>query len=213
MQILSNTAVANSLKEVGFEEKLVEEIVQLGRLKKVKAKGMVINPGSKSDEIPFVLSGLLMVMTKDEHGNELFLYNLEGGEICAMSITCCLEGKKNAFYVIAEEDSGLWMVPVAHMDNWIQKYASFRKFVFGNYQTRFDELLAAVDSMAFMKMDERLYKYLLDKKQATGSYIINKTHQQIANELNTSRVVVSRLLKQLEREDKIEQKRNRIEIL
>lgn len=208
-----NSDVARTLKKVGFEEKLVEEIIQLGRLKKVKAHNTVISPGSKNDEIPIVLSGLLMVMTKDEHGNELFLYNLEGGQTCAMSITCCLEGKKNAFYVVAEEDSELWMVPMAYMDSWIQKYLSFRKFVFRSYQTRFDELLSAVDSMAFMKMDERLYKYLLDKKQVTGSYVIAKTHQQIANELNTSRVVVSRLLKQLEREDKIEQKRNRIEIL
>ncbi len=208
-----NSDVAIALKKVGFEEKLIEEIIQFGRLKKVKAQNVVISPGSKNEEVPIVLSGLLMVMTKDDQGNEYFLYNLEGGETCAMSITCCLEGKKNAFYVIAEEDSELWMVPLGHMDTWVQKYLSFRKFVFGSYQTRFDELLAAVDSMAFMKMDERLYKYLLDKKQATGSYVIAKTHQQIANELNTSRVVVSRLLKKLEKEDKIEQKRNRIEIL
>ncbi|MDN5214664.1 Crp/Fnr family transcriptional regulator [Fulvivirgaceae bacterium BMA12] len=208
-----NSDVAIALKKVGFEEKLIEEIIQFGRLKKVKAQNVVISPGSKNEEVPIVLSGLLMVMTKDHQGNEYFLYNLEGGETCAMSITCCLEGKKNAFYVIAEEDSELWMVPLGHMDTWVQKYLSFRKFVFGSYQTRFDELLAAVDSMAFMKMDERLYKYLLDKKQATGSYVIAKTHQQIANELNTSRVVVSRLLKKLEKEDKIEQKRNRIEIL
>lgn len=213
MQTSVNTDVAGTLKKVGFEEKLVEEIAQVGRRKKVKAQGKVIDPGSKNNEIPIVLSGLLMVMTKDAEGNELFLYNLEGGETCAMSITCCLEGKKNAFYVIAEEESELWMVPMAHMDSWIQKYLSFRKFVFQSYQTRFEELLSAVDSMAFMKMDERLYKYLLDKKQATGSYVISKTHQQIANDLNTSRVVVSRLLKQLEKEDKIGQKRNRIEIL
>ena len=208
-----NTDISSTLTKVGFEEKLVEEIVQLGRLKKVRAQSTVISPATKNDEVPIVLSGLLMVLTKDELGNELFLYNLEGGQTCAMSITCCLEGKKNAFFVVAERDSELWMVPMAHMDSWIQKYLSFRKFVFKSYQARFDELLAAVDSMAFMKMDERLYKYLLDKKQVTGSYVIVKTHQQIANELNTSRVVVSRLLKQLEREEKIEQKRNRIEIL
>ncbi|MEJ2005955.1 MAG: helix-turn-helix domain-containing protein, partial [Cyclobacteriaceae bacterium] len=96
---------------------------------------------------------------------------------------------------------------------WISKYPSFRRFVFAAYQARFDELLHAIDSVAFMKMDERLYKYLLDKKQASGSYVINKTHQQVARELNTSRVVVSRLLKKLELEGKIEQHRNRIEVL
>ncbi|MEQ8572800.1 MAG: helix-turn-helix domain-containing protein, partial [Fulvivirga sp.] len=82
-----------------------------------------------------------------------------------------------------------------------------------SYRERFDEMLLAIDSMAFMKMDERLYKYLLDKKQASGSFEIKKTHEQIAKELNTSRVVISRLLKQLENEEKIEQSRNKIEIL
>ena len=93
------------------------------------------------------------------------------------------------------------------------KYRSFRKFIFDSYHDRFDEMLNTVDSIAFMNMDQRLMKYLLDKKQSTGSFVINKTHEQIAQELNTSRVVVSRLLKKLEREEKIELHRNRIEVL
>jgi CRP/FNR family transcriptional regulator len=115
--------------------------------------------------------------------------------------------------VIAEKDSILLMVPMTYMDSWIVKYRSFRTFVFGAYQTRFDELLNTIDSVVFTKMDERLYKYLLDAKQATGSFEIHKTHEQIAQELSTSRVVVSRLLKQLEKEEKIEQHRNLIEVL
>ncbi len=152
-------------------------------------------------------------MRQDPDGNEVFLYFLEGGETCAMSITCCIEGRRSAFRVVAEEDSILWMIPMSDLDRWIVKYPSFRKFVFGSYQQRFDELLNTIDSVVFTKMDERLYRYLLDAKQATGSFEIHKTHEQIARELNTSRVVVSRLLKQLEKEEKIEQYRNRIEIL
>ncbi len=205
--------IEHLFKLIGFEQKLINEIMISGRQTKIKANAIVIRPDDTSYEIPFVLSGLLMVMRKDKKGNELFLYNLEGGETCAMSITCCLEGKKNAFFVIAEEDTEMWMIPISLIDEWIQKYETFRKFVFVSYQSRFNELLMAIDSMAFMNMDKRLLKYLLDKKQATGSFVINKTHQQIANDLNTSRVVVSRLLKQLENEDKIEQYRNRIEIL
>lgn len=163
--------------------------------------------------MPLVMSGLLRVMRNDDNGNEVFLYYLEGGETCAMSITCCLEGKRSSFHVVAEEDSELWMMPVSNLDNWITKYPSFRRFVFNSYQTRFDELLHTIDSMVFMNLDERLYNYLLDKKMASGSFEIKKTHQQIANELNTSRVVISRLLKKLEKEDKIEQRRNFIEIL
>lgn len=200
-----------SNSELDFQ--LQEEILKIGRMRKVKAGDVVIAPESQPNEIPFVLQGLLKVMRQDSNGNEVFLYFLEGGETCAMSITCCLEGRRSAFHVVAEEDSLLWMVPMTYLDMWITRYKSFRKFVFNAYQTRFDELLTAIDSVVFLKMDQRLYKYLLDKKQASGSYVIHKTHEQIANELNTSRVVISRLLKQLEREGKIEQYRNRIEIL
>ncbi len=197
----------------GLERPLVDEILTIGRLKKAKIGDIIVSPGSENSEMPIVLTGLLKVQRQDPDGNEMFLYYLEGGETCAMSITCCIEGKRSAFNVIAEEDSELWMIPMNLMDSWIVKYQTFRKFVFGAYQTRFDELLTTIDSVAFHKMDERLYKYLLDTKQATASFEINKTHAQIAYELGTSRVVVSRLLKQLEGEGKIEQFRNRIEIM
>ncbi len=209
MNELANSVLSHS----GLEEPLIEEILSIGRLKKSKAGEIIVSPGSPGNEMPIVLRGLLKVHRQDPDGNEMFLYYLEGGETCAMSITCCIEGTRSAFNVIAEEDSELWMIPMNLMDTWIVKYQTFRKFVFGAYQTRFDELLTTIDNVAFHKMDERLYRYLLDTKQATGSFEIHKTHAQIANELGTSRVVVSRLLKQLEREDKIEQHRNRIEIM
>lgn len=201
------------LQNKSLEPKLTEEIMATGRLKKTKTGHAIVTPDSPGDEMPIVISGLLKVMRQDPDGEEVFLYYLEGGETCAMSITCCLEGRKASFKVVAEEDSTLWMIPMGLIDTWITKYQSFRKFVFSSYQTRFDELLMTIDSLTFHKMDERLYRYLLDTKQATGTFVINKTHQQIANALNTSRVVVSRLLKQLEKEQKIEQKRNKIEIL
>ncbi|RED97419.1 Crp/Fnr family transcriptional regulator [Marinoscillum furvescens] len=197
----------------GFEKELVAEIKNIGRSKRVSSGGVVVSADLGSEEIPLVLSGLLKLLRKDDQGNELFLYHLQSGETCAMSITCCLEGKTQDITVVAEEDSQLWMIPMHTVDRWIQRYKSFRKFVFRSYQERFDELLGALDGIAFLKMDERLMKYLLDLKQASGSFVIKKTHQEIAKELNTSRVVVSRLLKQLERDDKIEQHRNRIEIL
>lgn len=208
-----NEKIKEVLERTPFEPELKEEILKTGRLKKAKAGQTVITPDDEAQEMPLVMSGLLRVMRNDDNGNEVFLYYLEGGETCAMSITCCLEGKRSSFHVVAEEDSELWMMPVSNLDNWITKYQSFRRFVFNSYQTRFDELLHTIDSMVFMKLDERLYNYLLDKKIASGSFEIKKTHQQIANELNTSRVVVSRLLKKLEKEDKIEQRRNYIEIL
>jgi CRP/FNR family transcriptional regulator len=201
------------LENTGLELELAEEILSIGRLKKAVQGQVIITPEMPGDEMPIVLQGLLKVMRQDADGNEIFLYYLEGGQTCAMSITCCIEGKRSAFRVIAEDDSILWMVPMGYLDRWIVKYHSFRKFVFQSYQMRFDEMLATIDSVVFTKMDERIFKYLLDKKQASGSFVIEKTHEQIARDLNTSRVVVSRLLKQMEKQDKIEQHRNRIEIL
>ncbi len=206
-------AARTILTQSGFEEPLVEQMMQLGRLKKAKVGEAIISPGEKGGEIPFVIKGLLKVMRQDENGHEVFLYFLEGGETCAMSITCCLDGSQGAFHVVAEEDVELWMVPVVEMDSWVVKYKEFRRFVFRSYQLRFDELLATIDSVVFLNLEERLFKYLLDLKQASGSYIISKTHEQIAKELSTSRVVISRLLKKLEKEEKIEQSRNRIEVL
>jgi CRP/FNR family transcriptional regulator len=207
------SAIDKALSGSELEESLKNEILNVGRLKKVQAGQVLITQGSENHEIPIVIDGVLRVTRHDEKGNEMFLYYLEGGETCAMSVTCCLEGKRSNFSAVAEENTSLWMIPMAYMNDWLTRYPSFRKFIFSSYQMRFEELLNAIDSVAFMRMDERLYKYLLDKKQASGSYVINKTHEQIALELNTSRVVVSRLLKKLEGEGKIEQYRNRIEVL
>ena len=200
-------------EKIGLEPGLISEIHSLGRLKKSSKGKPVITPDNKTEEIPFVLSGLLSVMRVNPDGQEVFLYYLEPSETCAMSITCCIEGTQGNFSVYAEEDSQLWMVPMSHMDSWIVKYSSFRRFVFNAYQLRFEELLHGIDSLVFNHLDERLFKYLLDTKQATGSFKINKTHEEIAKSLGTSRVVISRLLKKLEKAEKIEQHRNCIEIL
>jgi CRP/FNR family transcriptional regulator len=205
--------VASLLNTTGLEPQLIEEIISIGRLKKISAGQTLMGPENQSNEIPIVLTGLLKVMRQDLNGEEMFLYYLEGGETCAMSITCCMDGKKTNYKVIAEEDSTIWMIPNEHMDSWVTKYPSFRRFVFTSYQQRFEELLLTIDSVVFQNMDGRLFKYLIDTQEATGSFEINKTHEQIAKELNTSRVVISRLLKTLEKEGKIEQHRNRIEIL
>ena len=205
--------IQHLLENIGFEAKLVDEIITTGRIKKAKAGDIVVGPDSPGTEMPIVISGLLKVIRQDPQGHEVFLYYLEGGETCAMSITTCINEKKSSFKLYAEEDSTLWMIPIHQLDDWVVKYPAFRKFVFDSYQMRMDEMLTTIDSVVFHKMDERLYRFLLDTKQATGSFEIRKTHEQIANELNTSRVVISRLLKQLEREEKIEQHRNRIEIL
>ena len=201
------------LKKLELEDKLLKELEIIGRIKRVRAGNTILNQESNNIEIPFVLMGLLKVYRLDRNGNEVLLYYLSEGETCAMSISCCLEGKKKDIQVIAEKDSQVLMVPNGYLDNWINKYPNFKRFIFASYQKRFDELLDNIDSLVFTNLEDRLWKYLLDTKQATGSYEILKTHGEIAKDLGTSRVVISRLLKKLELEERIQQHRNKIEIL
>lgn len=202
-----------ALETLAFEPALLREINDVGYLKKVRTGDSVIGSLQVEKDIPFVLEGILKVYRKEPNGREVLLYYLERGETCAMSITCCIENKSSPIKVIAEEDAKIWMVPNTFLNQWVAKYPSFRAFVFSSYQSRFDELMETIDSLVFTNLEDRIYKYLLDTKQATQSFEINKTHQEIANELGTSRVVISRLLKKLEQDDKIEQHRNKIEIL
>ncbi len=206
-------SINSVLSGLGLEPALVQEIASVGHHRQLQTGAPLISPGTRSEHMPMVLSGTLRIMREDDEGNELFLYYLEWGEACAMSIRCCINNEMSGFKALAETGVQLWMVPMAMLDEWMGRYAGFRKFIIDSYQARFDELMHTIDSIAFMKMDERLLKYLLDKKQSTGTYVIDKTHEQIANELNTSRVVISRLLKKLEKEGEVELYRNRIEVL
>lgn len=201
------------LSKHGFEPELLRELETIGSLRKVQSGDYVVDSSRNEKVIPFVLQGLLKVYKYRSDGSKVLLYYLEKGETCSQSIACCLEKRSEKIQVIAEEDSQIWMLPNTNLDQWVVKYPSFRRFVFSSYQHRFDELMDTIDSLVFTNMEDRLYKYLLDTKQAMAALEIHKTHQQIADELSTSRVVISRLLKKLEHEEKIAQHRNRIEIL
>ncbi|MCV9387536.1 Crp/Fnr family transcriptional regulator [Reichenbachiella ulvae] len=195
-----------------FQKELIDEIVAKGVSKELGAGTTLIDYGKYIKSIPLVMQGTIKIVREDEKGNELFLYYLGGGDTCAMSLTCCTSHKKSEIKAIVEMDALVIMVPLQYMDEWM-KYSSWRQFIFSSFNTRFEEMLNALDSVAFMNLDERLLNYLLDIKENTGTYEITRTHQEIANDLGTSRVVISRLLKKLSQEDRIELHRNRIEIL
>ena len=114
---------------------------------------------------------------------------------------------------VADNNVEVIMIPIGEMRNWFHNNESWRNFILQSYQTRFDEMLETIDTLAFMKMDERLYKYLTDKVKLIGSTTLKVTHLDIAEDLHTSRVVISRLLKQLENESKIKLGRHKIEVL
>jgi CRP/FNR family transcriptional regulator len=112
---------------------------------------------------------------------------------------------------VAEEETKVIMLPVEMLDNWICKYPGWKQFVMQSFQNRFRELIDTIDSIAFLNLDERLVKYLVDRYKQSGITILNETHQDLALRLNTSREVVSRLLKKLEKDGKIKLSRNLID--
>ena len=196
-----------------FEAELMEEINQVGILKEVKEGEKLIEIGDYVRSMPLLISGVIKILREDDDGDELLLYFLERGDTCAMTLTCCLGQTKSEIRAIAELDTVLIMIPIQKMEEWTGKYKSWRNFVFQSYHARLTEMFETIDSIAFLKMDERLVKYLQSKQKVTNDSLINSTHQEIAYELHTSRVVVSRLLKKLESLGKIELFRNSIKII
>jgi CRP/FNR family transcriptional regulator len=196
-----------------FEDALLAEIAKIGSYKEVKKDDILIEIGTPITHMPLLLEGVIKILREDDLGDELLIYFLERGDTCAMTLTCCLGDSRSTIRGVAEQDTSLVMVPVEKMEVWITTYKSWRNFVFTSYNSRFMELLTAVDSLAFMKMGERLFKYLVDKSKVINSNEISNTHQEIAYELHTSRVVISRLLKKLENEGRIKLFRNKIKLL
>ncbi len=196
-----------------FEEGLLQEISQVGIFKDVAEGYKLIEIGDYVRSVPLLISGAIKVLREDNDGDELLLYFLERGDTCAMTMTCCMGQTKSEIRAVAELDTELIMIPVQKMEEWTGKYKSWRNFVFESYHNRFNELLEIIDSIAFLNMDERLLKYLRDKVNVTKSTTVHSTHQEIAYELHTSRVVISRLLKRFELLGKIELHRNNIKII
>lgn len=196
-----------------LEDELIEEIAKNGVYQELKAGQRMMEIGDLVQNMPLLITGAIKVLREDENGEELLLYFLEKGDTCAMTMTCCYGESKSKIRTVVEQDTEIVLIPIYKMEDWLAKYKSWRSFVFESYNIRLNEMLETIDTLAFLKMDERLYKYLTDKAMVTQSTTITNTHQEIAYDLHTSRVVVSRLLKQLENLGKIKLHRNKIEIL
>jgi CRP/FNR family transcriptional regulator len=196
-----------------FESQLINEIADVAAFMDFDEGDRLIEIGQYIRQMPLLINGAIKILREDKVEGELLLYFLEKGDTCAMTLACCLGDTQSEIRAIAETSGSMCMIPVGKMEEWLGKYKSWRNFVFSSYNKRMSEMLTAIDNLAFMKMDERLLNYLREKAKVTKSTIISNTHQEIAYELNTSRVVVSRLLKALENEGIIKLNRNTIELL
>jgi CRP/FNR family transcriptional regulator len=196
-----------------FEPELKEEIIDCADLLVLPADDLMMDIGQKVEIIPLIVSGQVKVFREDEDDHELFMYYLGPGEACAITMICSAREGYSKIKAIPEEETTVIVVPIAKLDEWMPKYKSWYYFVMDTYQDRFEELLKVVDGIAFHRMDERLIEYLEKNAEANQSNSIHKTHQQIAQELNSSREVITRLLKKLEQRGVVRVNRNQIQLI
>jgi CRP/FNR family transcriptional regulator len=193
-----------------FEPKLLNEICQNGHIRIFKPDETIVDIGMMITHMPLVMSGSIKIMTEDEKGNELLLYYLELGETCAVTLNCCTRKTKSTIRAITETEAEILFVPVERMDEWMIKYKSWRAYVLDSYNERLNEMVKAIDNIVFNSLEDRLRSYIKDKAWMAKSAVLNISHQDIANDLYSSRVAISRLMKKLESENFIEQQRNKI---
>lgn len=186
-----------------FEPTLLAELEEKSMIMEIKSGDVMLNPGQTIRAVPLLVSGAMKVSRINEEGQELLLYYVKEGESCAMTFNCCMLAQTSVIKATAEDDSVLMCIPVNLMEEWMATYASWKKYVMTTILNRFSEMMRCIDEVAFKKMDERLINYLKEKSNISGSAVLNLTHQQIADELGTNRVVISRLLKKLENDKKL----------
>ena len=196
-----------------FEPSLLREIEEKSMLFTASAGQELIKAGQNIKVVPMVLTGTLKVSRINDEGQELLLYYVKKGQGCAMTFSCGMMSRPSQVEGTAEEDLSMLCVPVPVMNEWMGKYQSWKDFVMATIVNEFMDVINTVDEVTFKKMDGRLVTYLRQKSKITGSSLVNLSHQQIADDLGTNRVVISRLLKRLENDKKLLLFRNQIKLL
>ncbi len=193
-----------------FEEGLYKEMSEHGTIKEVKAGETLLKVGQTIRSTMLILDGLVKLYREDDEGKEFFIYHLAAGQACSLSMVCAAKHETSEVLAKALTDATVLAIPLDWMDQWMRKYKSWYQFVITSYRNRFEELLRTIDAVAFTNMDERLENYLKKQVEQFGSNI-KITHQEIASDLNSSREVISRLLKKMEAKNRVVIHRNSIE--
>ena len=196
-----------------FEPALMEEIIANGVIKTIPAGETLMRTGQFIKSTMLVIEGSIKVFRENEDGGEFLMYYLQPGEACALSIICAAKSEASQIMAKTVEETTVLMVPLGMIDKWMLAYKSWYHFVLSTYRNRFDELLTLIDQVAFRNMDERLDFYLKRHAKINNTNTIALSHQQIAEELNSSREVISRLLKKMEQRKMVILHRNAIELI
>ncbi len=195
-----------------FSNSLVDDINANAIDQSFEAGFVLMRTGQYIKNTVLVLSGSIKIYREDQDGGEFLMYYLQPGQACAISMICATKNEQSQIMAKVVEDAELLMIPLPLMDKWMMQHRSWYEFVIDTYRSRFEEVLEVVDSIAFRAMDERLEFYLKRHKEACGCNDLKLSHQEIATELNTSREVISRLLKKLEQRGAVKLHRNHIEL-
>jgi CRP/FNR family transcriptional regulator, anaerobic regulatory protein len=198
---------------VDLEEGLQRELKEKGQVLAVKAGQTLLQTGQNIRNTMIVLDGLVKLYRENDEGSEFFMYHLQPGDGCALSLICDRTFRASAVTAKAVTDSVLLVVPLEHTENWMRQYRTWYHFVVSTYRRRYEELLETIDHIAFQNMDERLEFYLRRHRNTLGTNVLKITNTEIAQELNSSREVISRLMKKLAEDGKVRLLKNAIEIL
>ena len=195
-----------------YESQIKEAIMEKGTWMEIKEGEMLIDIEQYIKFMPLIMKGTMKILREDNDGKELLIYHVAQGQTCAMAITCCMGDARSNIRAVAEEDCQVIAVPIQVLDEWSSRFSSWKHFIFRSYQSRFEELLETIDSIAFQKLDDRLEKWLEIRSKNAEDGIVHATHSEIANELHSSREVISRLLKKMENQGLLTLGRNKIEM-
>ena len=195
-----------------FDEQLADKLAELGTLKTFEEGEELMRTGQYFKSTMLIVEGLVKLYREGENGGEFFIYYIEPGNACALSMVCASQQKTSELMAKAMTPSKAIMVPIDKMDALMLEHKSWYYFVLETYRSRFEEMLTVVDAIAFKAMDERLEFYLIKQSRTLETTVIHTTHQEIASDLNTSREVISRLLKKMEQNGMISLQRNQIDL-
>lgn len=192
--------------------RLAARLAEQGLIRRFKAGDELIRPGEAIPFLPLILEGTVRIVRADADGREMFLYFLQPGDTCALSLDCCRGDARSRVRAVAEEDGRMLAVPARLLPE-LMETPEFAGFAMGTYRRRFDDLLETFDAVAFHRLDERLWSHLQELSIARNSNELRVTHEELARDLGTTREVVSRLMKQLERAGRVRPGRSRVTLL
>lgn len=201
-------AKLNEFYHETFEDSLIDEISEIGVYKELNQGETFIDIGDEITHIPLILEGIIRVAREAVNGDEILLFFLENNDTCAISFANCIYNKRSIFRGTIDKDLSCVLVPVDMIESWLIKYKSWRVFMIDRYNERLLEMVEVVENLAFKKLDKRILRYLKCEAKLLKKKDLHITHQKIANDLNTSRVCVSRILKKLENKGRVKLGRN-----